>query len=326
VSGRYHPSSAATDIITGNVPFKYPMGGEFALDLHPDWLAAVSPIVEVLGQKVKEGGVARFRAGYILPHPDSLTKMESHSSLAYFLLHMIRSHSSLVSFIKKILTSTEEPAIDGQYRCHLRTVKTWKSLFNVNIPSNDDVACLREGLAWDPPTAKDNMTIVWEGEECGHAGALHNDNIKSLTLPRPEITKGIIWFFAEVNFHFDFIMLDEMEVEHYNYSRVERVMLECFGSRAWEASENDIYFSLLSNKSQYHHYRLWAFYCTMLGWKSIMNATDQVPVPVYDPAQSEKYMKAAAKLERWIANTYSLLFFKHFGRAASIPYLSVFRH
>jgi hypothetical protein len=60
---------------------------------------------------------------------------------------------------------------------------------------------------------KDNTIVAWEGEECKRAGALHTDNIKALTLPKPRIMRGIIWFFTEVNFRLDFIMLDEMEAE-----------------------------------------------------------------------------------------------------------------
>jgi hypothetical protein len=197
-------SSTVFDIILANAPLKKAMGGRFALTTNSHWLEAVSPMVDMQGQKVKEGGVARFRAGYILPHPDSISKMESQSSLAYFLLHTIRSHGSFGSFIKRCIKSTTKPAVDGRYRRHLRTIKTWKSVFNVNIAVNDDVAKLRDELEWDPPTAKDNTMVTWESEECGRAGALHNDNIKALTLPRLEIVKGVLWFFAEVNFRFDF--------------------------------------------------------------------------------------------------------------------------
>jgi hypothetical protein len=69
-------------------------------------------MVDVLGEKVKEGGVASFRAGYILPHPDFLSKMESDSSLAYFLLHIIHSCHSLVSFIQRSIMSAP-PSIRG---------------------------------------------------------------------------------------------------------------------------------------------------------------------------------------------------------------------
>jgi hypothetical protein len=120
-------------------------------------------------------------------------------------------------------------------------------------------------------------------------------------------------------------MLDEMEAEQYDYSRVERVMLECFASPVWEASENDIYFSLFSNKSEYCHHRLLAFYHAMLGWKSVMITTDRVPVPTYDPAEREEYMSVIDNLEEWVATKYCLLFFMHFGRAPSIPYWSIFR-
>jgi hypothetical protein len=137
--------------------------------------------------------------------------------------------------------------------------------------------------------------------------------------------KGVIWFLAEVNFRFDFLMLDEMEVEHYEYSRVERIMLECFASRVWEASEDDIYFSLFSQKSEYRHYRVLAFYHAIVGWKSVMNTTKQVAVPTYDPEESYKYMNVIDELEQWIAETYCTLFFLHFGRAASISYLSIFK-
>jgi hypothetical protein len=36
------------------------MGGQFALRTRDIWLDAVSPMADVLGEKVKEGGVARF--------------------------------------------------------------------------------------------------------------------------------------------------------------------------------------------------------------------------------------------------------------------------
>jgi hypothetical protein len=86
--------------------------------------------------------------------------------------------------------------------------------------------------------------------------------------------RGVIWFFAEVNFRLDFLMLDEMEAERYDYSCVEWIMLGCFASRVWEANKDDIHFSLFSHKLEIRYHRLAAFYCAMLGWKSVMNTTD----------------------------------------------------
>jgi hypothetical protein len=144
------------------------MRGQFALRTTGNWLSAVTQMVDIQGVKVKEGTVACYRAGYMLPHPDSLTTIESQSTLAYFLLHAIRSHSSLVSLIKATITSTNPPASDGRYCCHLHTIKTWKNIYNINpriIPS-PEVEKLRDILNWDPPPSNDNTVVAWEGEEC----------------------------------------------------------------------------------------------------------------------------------------------------------------
>jgi hypothetical protein len=136
--------------------------------------------------------------------------------------------------------------------------------------------------------------------------------------------RGVIWFFAKVNFRLDFLMLDEMEAERYDYSRVEWIMLGCFSSQVWETSENDIHFSLFSHKLEIHYHRLMAFYHAMLGWKSIMNSTDRAYLPAYDPKESNEFEQAVDDLEQWIAQKYCTLFFLHFGRAASVPYLCIF--
>jgi hypothetical protein len=83
------------------------MRGQYALRTQDNWLRAVSQMVDIQAVKVKEGAVVRRRAGYILPHPDSLTTIESRSTLVYYLLHTIRSHPSLVAFIRSTVTSTD---------------------------------------------------------------------------------------------------------------------------------------------------------------------------------------------------------------------------
>jgi hypothetical protein len=108
------------------------MRSQYALQTTNNWLRAVIHMVDIQGVKIKEGAVVHYRAGYILPHPDSLTTIETQSTLAYFLLHAIHSHPSLVSFIKMTITSTNPPASDSRYYHHLHTVKTWKNLYNVN--------------------------------------------------------------------------------------------------------------------------------------------------------------------------------------------------
>jgi hypothetical protein len=145
---------------------------------------------------------------------------------------------------------------------------------------------------------QDNTAVTWENKECELAGALHPDNIKALRLPKAHIIKGVIWFLAEVNFRFDFLMLDEMEVEQHNCLHVEQVMIECFASQVWDASEDDIYFLLFSQKSEYRHHHVLAFYCAMLGWKSVMNMTKQVSVPTYDSKKLNQYTMVVHVLEQ----------------------------
>jgi hypothetical protein len=101
-------------------------------------------------------------------------------------------------------------------------------------------------------------------------------------------------------------------------------MLGCFVSWVWETSEDDIHFSLFSHKLEIRYHHLLVFYCAMLGWKSIMNTTDQPPLPVYNPKESNEFVQAVNNLEEWIAEKYCTLFFLHFGRAASIPYQCMF--
>jgi hypothetical protein len=116
-------------------------------------------------------------------------------------------------------------------------------------------------------------------------------------------------------------MLDEMEVNRYEYSRVHCLIISCFPSMLWEASTDDLSSSLFSDDLSVCYHRIATFDHAMLAWKSIQKSPNRPQLPNYNQSYPVKFEWEVNLIEEWVANQYCKLFFLHFGRAASIPYL-----
>jgi hypothetical protein len=163
-------------LITGKA-VKQPMKGDYTLETQPVWLDAVQPTIDLQGVKVREGAVIRQRAGYLLPHPDSLTTIQSTSTFTYFLLHLIRSYNALVSFVEAAVSSRAHPGVNARYLQDLYTIKTWKNVFNTNVPTSPEVTNLWCKLGWHLPASDDQDIISWNHHELIRSGHLHSSNI-----------------------------------------------------------------------------------------------------------------------------------------------------